>query len=1017
MAKIRVYELARNLNMKNKELLDKIEEMNINVRSHMSSLDDDTVAEIKTNLQVKKKPDTVEVTRVKPTVIRRRKKIEIPKPLEKAEVELSSETGSEPIGAQEEALPEVFPDKQESPISETPKPDQEKEKIITAEKREISGEAKQVQISEEAMIQEVEEKVGPFQEDKAKDQEEISEPVEISKDTEIKDLKKKKKDDEYRAKIISKPEPVKPVEVQSEPGKISVSPEVSEEKTESRLSRPEPESELEVEVEKKSDTKVDEYIEETAPSEVVEHIKETAPVEKTTPIAEKLDVSSAEEKTFKPKQKVSKKKKGKRDTPARIIQLPIKPVETEPELKKEDEPPPPVVDDQTLSEAPESLPPVETEISKDRKKKKRIKQVEVDEPDKKLVKKKISFKRKEVVEGSALYEPDKRIRKGKKSAKIKVPKGQKTQITTPKAIKRRIKVDDAIVLSDLAKRMGIKAGEMISKLMGLGVMATVNQTIDFDTAALVAAEFGYEVERASFEEQTILKIQQDDTGKMMWRPPVVTIMGHVDHGKTSLLDVIRKTRITDFEAGGITQHIGAYQVNTEKGQIVFLDTPGHEAFTAMRARGAKVTDIVVLVVAADDGVMPQTVEAINHARASQVPIIVAVNKIDKNNAEPDRVKRQLADIGLVPEEWGGESIYVQVSAKKNIGIDELLEMILLQTEMLELRANPYKLAAGNVIEAKLDSGRGPVATVLVKEGTLKAGDPIVCGVHYGKVRAMLNDLGQIVESAGPSMPVEILGLTGVPEAGDELVALIDERDAKQVSEHRTHKQRSVELAKTSRLSLEKLYERMKDGEVKELNLIIKADVHGSIEALKDSLIKLSNEEVKIIVGHAATGTITESDVSLAAVSNAIIIGFNVRPSPKVIEYAQEENVDMKFYNVIYNAIKDIKDAIVGMMESTFEERTLGRAEVRETFHVPKVGTIAGCYVTDGKIERNKLIRLIRDGVVIFDGKISSLKRYKEDQKEVNTGYECGIAIENFNDIKIGDFLECYYMEEIRPEIK
>jgi translation initiation factor IF-2 len=1008
MAKIRVYELARNLNMKNKELLDKLEEMKINVRSHMSSLDDDTVAEIKLNLQVKKKPAAVEVTRVRPTVIRRRKKTESEKPLEEAEVELSSETGQELTGAEEETLPEMAADKQESPISETYTPDEETEKVLATQETDISEKAKKLQ---KASAEDAEAKVEVLQEGNAKDYEEVFEktgvtessiPAEISRDTGIKHPKKRKKADEFKAKIISKPEPVKPVEVHPEPEKISISEVVSEEKTEPiKLSKPEPESELDAE--KKADTKIDEGV-------------EAAPSGQKPETIEKPETASTEDKTLKAKQKPLKKKKGKKDTPAKIIQLPAKTAEIEPELKM-DEPLQPVLDDQKLAESPDSIPAAETESIKERKKKKRVKQIELDEPDKKLVKKKTSFKRKEVIEGSALYETDKRSRKGKKAGKVKVPKGQKTQITTPKAIKRRIKVDDAIVLSDLAKRMGIKAGEMISKLMGLGVMATVNQTIDFDTAALVAAEFGYEVERASFEEDAILKIQQDDTGKMMWRPPVVTIMGHVDHGKTSLLDVIRKTRITELEAGGITQHIGAYQVNTEKGQVVFLDTPGHEAFTAMRARGAKVTDIVVLVVAADDGVMPQTIEAINHAKASSVPIIVAVNKIDKNNAEPDRVKRQLADLGLVPEEWGGESIYVQVSAKNNIGIDDLLDMILLQTEMLELRANPYKLAVGNVIEAKLDSGRGPVATVLVKEGTLRAGEPVVCGVHYGKIRAMLNDLGQIVESAGPSMPVEILGLTGVPEAGDELVALTDEKDAKQVSEHRTQKQRSVELAKTSRLSLEKLYERMKDGEVKDLNLIIKADVHGSIEALKDSLIKLSNEEVKINVGHAATGTITESDVSLAAVSNAIIIGFNVRPSPKVIEYAQEENVDMKFYNVIYNAIKDIKDAIVGMMDSTFEERMLGRAEVRETFHVPKVGTIAGCYVTDGKIERNKLVRLIRDGVVIFDGKISSLKRFKEDQKEVNAGYECGIAIENYNDIKIGDILECYYMEEIRPEIK
>ncbi|MCD4805277.1 MAG: translation initiation factor IF-2, partial [Desulfobacterales bacterium] len=549
---------------------------------------------------------------------------------------------------------------------------------------------------------------------------------------------------------------------------------------------------------------------------------------------------------------------------------------------------------------------------------------------------------------------------------------QKPQITIPKAIKRRIKIDDAIVLADLAKRMGIKANEMIKALMDMGVMATVNQTIDFDTASLIATEFNYEVERASFEEEVILKVGKDDPDKLIGRPPVVTIMGHVDHGKTSLLDVIRKTKVTEIEAGGITQHIGAYYVSTDKGQIVFLDTPGHEAFTAMRARGAKVTDIVVLVVAADDGVMPQTVEAINHSKAAGVPIIVAINKIDKANADPERVKREIAELGLAPEEWGGDTIFVNVSAKINQGIEELLEMILLQAELMELKANPDKFAQGNVVEAKIDSGRGAVATLLVREGTLHTGDAIVCGIHHGKVRALLNDRGKHIEAAGPSIPVEVLGLTGVPNAGDEFIALADDKSAKQVSLHRIQKQRSKDLSKTSRLSLEKLFEQMEEGETKKLNLIIKADVHGSIEALRDSLAKLSNNEVKINVIHAATGTIIESDVSLAAVSDAIIIGFNVRPSTKVQTLANEENVDMRFYNIIYNVIKDIKNAILGLMESTYEERILGRAEVREVFHVPKIGTIAGCYVTDGKIERGQLVRLIRDGIVSYEGKISSL---------------------------------------------
>jgi translation initiation factor IF-2 len=474
--------------------------------------------------------------------------------------------------------------------------------------------------------------------------------------------------------------------------------------------------------------------------------------------------------------------------------------------------------------------------------------------------------------------------------------------------------------------------------------------------------------------------------------------------------------VTEGEAGGITQHIGAYNVSTPRGQIVFLDTPGHEAFTAMRARGAQVTDIVILVVAADDGVMPQTIEAINHAKASEVPIIVAVNKMDKPNADPERIQRQLAEVGLMSEDWGGDTIFVKVSAKQNQGIDGLLEMILLQSEVLELKANPNKLASGHVVESKLDSGRGPVATILIQDGTLRAGDPIVCGIYSGKVRAMLNDLGLPVDEAGPSIPVEILGLTGVPGAGDEFVALADEKNARQVSQHRAQKQRAKELAKTSRLSLESLFERMKEGEVKDLNLIIKADVDGSIEALRDSLVKLSNEEVKINVIHAATGTITESDVSLAAVSDAIIIGFNVRPNTKVADMADEEHVDIRYHNIIYNVIKEVKDAIVGMMESTYEERILGLAEVREVFHVPKVGAIAGAYVTEGKIERGQRVRLLRDGIIQFEGKIASLRRFKDDVKEVQHGYECGIGIENYNDIKVGDEIQCFFLEEIKPAL-
>jgi len=893
MAKIRIYELARDLNMTNKMLLDKIRDLDISVKSHMSSLDDGTVARIKADL-FGKPSETIVETRVKPTVIRRRRK-----------------------------AVRIVPAMEPESLSEIP----------------------------------------------------VEEPVESAEISETA-LKKQKAHVEIQAETEAIPS--EDIQTAVTAGETAASTEVQAEET-ARAS-------------------------ETQPAEQPEIQKAAKP----TPEVEKA----------KPKKPVKKRKKI--EPAAKIIKLPVPPKVEEtvegPPAKKKTAKRSAKVTPLQKEAVPIEPAPKETPLKEVRKKKKKSKAADTDR-DRKFFKKKISFRRKEVVEGDDLYGRGHRARKGKKAVKAKTAApAQKTQITTAKAIKRRVKIDDTIVLSDLAKRMGIKAGEMIKTLMGMGVMATVNQTIDFDTAVLVAAEFNYDVERATFEEATLLQVEKDEPDKLTERPPVVTIMGHVDHGKTSLLDVIRKTRVTDIEAGGITQHIGAYYVNTQKGRIAFLDTPGHEAFTAMRARGAKVTDIVVLVVAADDGVMPQTMEAINHARAAKVPIIVAVNKIDKQNADPERVYRELSEHGLAPEDWGGENIFVKVSAKQNLGIDELLEMILLQVEVLELKANSEKRAIGYVVESKIDPGRGAVATVLVQEGTLRTGDPVVCGVYHGKVRAMLNDRGILLESAGPSIPVEVIGLSGVPMAGDELIALEDEKNAKQISEHRIQKQRSMELAKTSRLSLEKLYEKMQEGEIKDLNLIIKADVHGSIEALSDALTKLSNEEVKISVVHSGTGTITESDISLATVSNAIIIGFNVRPSAKVQALANEEGVDMRFYNVIYNVIKDTKDAIAGMMASTFEERTLGQAEVREVFHVPKVGAIAGCYVTDGKIERGQLMRVVRDGIVNFEGKNASLRRYKDDVKEVQNGYECGIGIENYNDIKIGDVLECYYLEEIRPEL-
>jgi translation initiation factor IF-2 len=905
MAKIRVYELARDLNMTNKVLIDKMSQIGITVKSHMSSLEDDAIAQVKEVL-FGKTAEQVEETRIKPTVIRRRRKV-VEKPTEEAAAETTATEAAD-------QSPAVEPEAVDSPVAS---------------------------VADEAPL--------PSEGDVPAVKAAAKEPA---------------------ARIIAAP-PAGP--------EAEEAPEAS------------PADEMGAATE--------------APEEAAEATGPTveAPVESVAdqsaegPVGEMPAAQPAES----PAAKVVHK-----EPAAKIIKLPSKPVEK------------PVARTRPGAAAPvggaEETP---TTKPSDLRKKKRKKKAEED-LDRKFFKKKISFRKKAVVEGADLYDGKSRGRKHRKDARAKSATAQKTQITTAKAIKRRVKVDEAIVLAELAKRMGIKASEIIKQLMGMGVMATVNQSLDFETATLVAGEFGYEIEKAAFEEETLLKVEQDDDpAKLAERPPVVTIMGHVDHGKTSLLDVIRKSHVTESEAGGITQHIGAYSVSTSKGLITFLDTPGHEAFTAMRSRGAQVTDLVVLVVAADDGVMPQTLEAINHSRASEVPIIVAVNKIDKAGADPDRVMRELAENGLASEEWGGDTIFVRVSAKEKTGIDDLLEMILLQSEMLELKANADKLAYGYVVEAKLDSGRGPVATVLVKEGTLKNGDPVVCGIHHGKVRAMLNDMGQPVSEAGPSVPIEVLGLSGVPVAGDELLALKDEKNAKQVSTHRGQKQRVKELAKSNRMSLESLFDQMTEGEVKDLNLIIKTDVDGSMEALRDSLTKLSNEEVKINIVHAASGTITESDVSLAAVSNAIIIGFNVRPTPKVQSMASEENVDMRYYNVIYDVIKEIKNAIAGMMESTFEERVLGRADVRQVFHIPKVGAIAGCYVTDGRIERGQLLRLLRDGVVHYEGRNSSLRRFKDDAKEVQSGYECGIGIEKFNDIKVGDVIECYYLEEIRPEIE
>jgi translation initiation factor IF-2 len=605
---------------------------------------------------------------------------------------------------------------------------------------------------------------------------------------------------------------------------------------------------------------------------------------------------------------------------------------------------------------------------------------------------------------------------GKKKGKMKpgAPIEIVEEIPATVARKKAIRITEGLTIKDFADKIGRKSGEVLKKLIEMGVMATINQPIDTDAATLIADTFGLKLEVTPISDQEAFVEEAEDRPEdLMPRPPVVTIMGHVDHGKTSLLDSIRQTKVTEGEAGGITQHIGAYKVRLGDKDIVFLDTPGHEAFTAMRARGAQVTDIVVLVVAADDGVKPQTVEAINHSKAAGVPIIVAVNKIDKPEADQDKVKRELADQGLVPEEWGGDTIFVPVSAKQKTGIDNLLEMILLQADVMELKANPNKLGRGTIVEAKLDKGRGPVATVLISSGTINQGDVFVTGQHFGRIRMLLNDRGKKVKSATPATPVEIIGLSGVPQSGDVFSVVEDEKVARQIAQARMQKQREIELASRKRISLDDLFSQIQQGEVKELNIIIKADVQGSVEAVSESLLKLSTEQVKLNVIHGSVGAITESDVMLASASNAIIIGFNIRPEPKASSLAESEKVDIRLYNIIYNAIDEVRAAMEGLLEPTYKEKTLGRAEVRQTFSVPKVGTIAGSYVLDGSITRNCAgVRVLRDNVVVFEGKISSLKRFKDDVKDVQTGYECGIGIQNFNDIKVGDVIEAYDIETL-----
>ncbi len=741
-------------------------------------------------------------------------------------------------------------------------------------------------------------------------------------------------------------------------------------------------------------------------------IKEEVPEKETVKFKEEVKVEEPPKETEK-EQKVSHEKRVVTDFKPRR-ERPFKPKkEIPPEARPE--------------EAPKEIPKPEKEEAKKKKKER-----ELELKERKKGKKKPSAFRKPKREREereeledlfleeetvSLFEEEEKAEEEKaKKAKEKSEKAPERPPTLPPK-ERKIKIYETIQVIDLAKAMGVKVSELIKKSLQMGMPVTANQSIDADTAAILADEFGYEVEKAPIEEEILLQYIPPSPEELKPRPPVVTVMGHVDHGKTTLLDAIRKTDVASKEAGGITQHIGAYTVKLEDGRLItFIDTPGHEAFTSMRARGAQVTDIVILVVAADDGVMEQTKEAIEHAKAAKVPIVVAINKIDKPDANPERVKSQLAELGLVPEDWGGDTLMANISAKKRIGIEELLELVLLQAEMLELKAAYDRPARGRIIESKLDKGRGPVATVIVQEGTLKEGDVFVAGLTYGRVRAMFDSYGNRIKKATPSIPVEILGFEEVPQAGDDFIVIGEEEKARKVAEYRQRKAREAEAAKEAKISLEKLFEKLKEGEIKELNIVLKADTQGTLEALKSSLTKLSTDKVKVNIIRSGIGAITESDVMLASASNAIVVGFNVKPTPNARSAAKSERVDIKFYDVIYQLLDDVKKAMAGLLEPKLEEHITGIAEVRATFKIPKIGIVAGCYVKEGVIHRNNKVRVIRDGVVIFTGNIASLKRFKDDVREVAAGYECGLRIENFQDIKEGDIIEAFEIREVAPEL-
>ncbi len=755
-------------------------------------------------------------------------------------------------------------------------------------------------------------------------------------------------------------------------------------------------------------------LEEKKTDEKPEKRKEKIKTVEEKPVVEEKKEQSEKQRIeiLKAKEKLAKKIKEQSKKKVKKTEEKKKPDKTEKqeEVKKETE-------EKTVIETKEKFS--SPQVKEKEKFGKKRDDEEIKPKRKKVKKLKTIFDKKKKLKGVSISDvgddskiDDLNLTPEERAAKEKAKKVSTKPIV--KESKKRIKIaSDEITVKQLAADLNIKASELIKKLMANGIMATINNSVDIDTATLLANEYGFEIEKVSnIEEKILEKITKTDNEEdLQPRPPVVTMMGHVDHGKTSLLDRIRKTNVTSTEAGGITQHIGAYHVEVDGNKITFIDTPGHEAFTAMRARGAKVTDIVILIVAADDGVMPQTVEAIQHAQAADVPIIVAVNKIDKSNANPEKVINQLMEYNLIPEEFGGDTICVKVSAKTGEGIQELLESILLQTEILELKANPNKNAKGFIIESKIEKGRGTVATVLVTEGTLKIGDCLVAGTYFCKVRAMTNYKGKRIKEATPSTPVEILGFNGVPDAGEVVIALKNEKEAKELIEHRINKLKEQSSSQQQKISLEDLQKQILEGELKELNVIVKTDVQGTADAIKTSLEKIKNDEVRVRIIASGVGGITEGDVLLAQASNAVIVGFNVRPDAKARKLAEQEHIEIKTYSIIYDLIDNIKKALEGLLTPEFEEVYHGRAEVRQLFSVPKVGIIAGCHVLDGKITRNSKIRLLRDNIIIHEGELASLKRFKDDVKEVQAGYECGIGINNFNDLKVNDIIEAYSLDQ------